>query len=211
MREQPIISLLTMLLSAFACAAQSGNPRRQPVPTSATIEIALVAAPGITAYESHWQAAYEIGIASDAAIWDAHKRTESANLQVGEIIKQGSFNESLRKPAHRRVVLKFSFSPEIQARLKDQSPGSANPNMTTAQSRELETRRQNLMFRSVVEIYDGKLKKNIIVPISTSRSLFNFPGDPLQITIQIGAAGDYIWNSSRTKGRGSKEIIKNRD
>jgi len=211
MRKQLIISVLTMLVSAFACAAQSENLRRQTVPTSATIEIALVDAPGITDYESHWQAAYEIGIASDAAIWDAHKRNESGILPVGEIIKQGSFNESLRTPAHRRVVVKVSFSPEIQARLKDQPAESANPNMTPAQSRELETRMQNLMFRSVVEIYDSKLKKNIIVTISTSRSLFNFPDDPIQITIQISATGGYSWNSSRTRGRESKEIIRDRD
>jgi hypothetical protein len=205
------LSVLLLAAPGFTQQTEKASNSGRSIPTYATIEIVLVDAPGINIEESRWNITYEIRIASDAALWESHKRNttnDSSGERVGELIKEESLKQTLRSAANRTAVLTIPLSSEIQERLRNQPSSNevSRIGLTSKESGELEARAQNISFYSVVEIYDAKLKKNIIFPIARIWSLIGLTNAPLEITVQINAEGGYKWNSS--KHRPAMEIIK---
>jgi hypothetical protein len=85
MTDKLAIALLTILALPVLGASQhpKDDPRAQSIPSFATIEISLIGAPGINDERSYWEVAYEVRLASGAAIWDWHKRNEASGGRRG--------------------------------------------------------------------------------------------------------------------------------
>jgi hypothetical protein len=180
-------------------------PTPQAIPRAATVEIVLLKAPGINDEGSRWEIAYEFRIINQADDWQAWKQGKfkaGGGERVGELIKEGSVKETLRSPANRKVVFKIPFSPEIQERLRNQpreqvktTPGQITPEEIRL-LKEQEMKRQIFLFYPVINIYDAKLKKNIIIPASRTWTFAEYPEARFEITVEINDDGSYRAKSS---------------
>src|SRR5882757_2420821 len=138
----------------------------------------------LTSQESNWEITYELRIASDAALWQAWKQRKTGNAgeeRVGDLIKEGGLKKTLRGPEDQKMVLQIPLGPAIQERLKNQPnapvkipSGTPSPEEIKLLS-EQEARRQSFQFYSVINIYDGKLKKKVTVPASFGWSYADHP------------------------------------
>jgi hypothetical protein len=204
----PRAFLAVLLLAApgFSQRTEKASAPARSIPTSATIEIVLVDAPGINDEASRWEINYKFGMITDALALEAHKRGDED--RIGELIKQGSIKQPLKPTENRKIILQFPLSAEIQELLKDQSPMPDQANMTLEQSRDYERHAQNFRFHSIVEIYDARLQRKVFLAIGNTWSYFTFPDARFEIKIQIDAKGDYSVKYPRPNGRGKTEIIK---
>ena len=196
--------ILLLVTNGLSQESKSGQLPSQQVPKSATIEIVLLKAPGIDDEGSRWEIAYEFRLSNEAAIFEAHKQEKSqgAEVRVGELIKEADGKKSLRPPENHKFVFEIPFSPEIQERLRTQPkdmvkppPGAITPEVIK-QLREQEMKSQVLLFYSVINIYDARLKKNIMIPIPTSWTLAKYPNARFEIRIEVNSDGSYSWNRS---------------
>jgi hypothetical protein len=205
-----IVAMLALAAGAFSQTPEKDLGAPPQVPTSATIQVTLVDAPGINDDGSRWEINYEFRIASDAAIWDAHKRKDGSEERVGDLLKEGSFKQTLRSAENRRLVLTVPLTADIQARLRSQPTPSeaAKMNLTVAESRELERRSQSFLFRLVAEVYDAKLKKSVLISQGFPWSFAGNPDARFEIKLKINADGGYRLEASRPKSGEGKEIIR---
>lgn len=202
------LSLATTLF--FAAGSVSGKPGTalpisQEIPKMAVVEITLLRAPGINDGGSRWEIAYEFRIASEAALWEAGKQGKfkaGSEERVGELIKGGGVKKMFRSPDNRRVVFQIPFGSEIQERLRNQPrdrvkirPGRISPEDIKL-SKEQEMRAQAFLFYSVIEIYDAKLKKTIMIPASRTWDFDTYPQARFEIKVEINNDGSYSVNSS---------------
>lgn len=180
----------------------------QEVPKSATVEIVLLSAPGIDDEGSKWEIAYEFRIineaANEAAFFEARKqgKPQGTEVRVGELIKEADVKKPLRSPENHKFVFQIPFSPEIQERLRSQpkervkiAPGPITPE-TIKPSREQEIKFQIFKFYSVINIYDARLKKNIIIPVPQEWDFANYPDARFGFTIEINDDGSYCWKTT---------------
>ena len=205
------LSFLSLAVVLFlAASSSSGNPGvcmpfLKGVPKAATVEIILLKAPGLNDARSQWEIAYDFRIANEAALWGARKQKKSSDeslQRIGDLIKEGAIKESLRSPANRKIVFRIPFSPEIQERLRNQprervttTPGQTTPEEIT-QLKEQEIRSQVFLFYPVINIYDAKLKRNIIIPYQQDWNYDSYPDARFEIKVELNDDGTYIVNSS---------------
>ena len=200
---------MLVLHSAAAAQSEKVSNTARSIPTSATIEIVLVDAPGINDEASRWEINYKFGMVTDALLIEAHKRGDDD--RIADLIKQGSITQTLRPMENRKVTLQFPLNSEIQALLINQPPVSSEASMrqmTLEQSRERERRAQNFRFRSIVEIYDARLHQKVFVPLVGTWPDFAFPDARFEISIQIDANGAYVVKYPRPNGGRKTETIK---
>jgi hypothetical protein len=182
-------------------------PSRE-VPKAAIVEIVLLRAPGIDDEGSQWEIAYELRMttaaASEAAYFEARKRGKSqgADARVGELIKAADLRKPLRSPENHKFVFQIPLSAEIQERLRNQpkerattAPGPRSAEMDKL-LQEQETRFQIFNFYSVINIFDARLKKNIIISVPQSWDYANYPDARFGFTIEINSDGSYRWKTS---------------
>ena len=153
---------MLVLHGASAQSEKVSNSARS-IPTSATIKIVLVDAPGINDEASRWEINYEFGMVTDALLIAALKRGDDD--LISNLIKQGITKQPLKPTENRKVTLDFPLNPEIQALLMNEPPVLSEASMrqmTLEQSRERERRAQNFRFRAVVEIYDAQLHRKLL-------------------------------------------------
>jgi hypothetical protein len=197
---------LTLAASFFLAVGNAPNNLRasrkasQEIPKAATVKIVLLKAPGIDAEGSRWEMSYEFRIANEITLWEAWKQRKSnggSDQRVGELIKDGSFRESLRSPKNRDVVFHIPLSPEIQERLRNQprervkdSSGRRTPEEIRL-LKEQEIKSQVFLFYVVINVYDARLKKNLIIPASRTWSFDGFPPTNFEIKIEINSDGSY--------------------
>jgi hypothetical protein len=205
-----IIAVLALAGIGVSQTPEKGPEAREKVPTSSAVEVTLVHAPGINDEGSLWEINYEFRIASDASVWDAHKRKDGSEALVGDLLKEGSCKQTLRSTTNRRVILTVPLAAEMQERLRSQpSPGeAAKTNLTAEESRKLEERSQSFRFRLVAEVYDAKLRKSVLISQAFLWPFAGYPEARFEIKIQINAEGGYRIDASRPKGGGGKEIIR---
>ena len=180
----------------------------QEVPKAATIEIVLLRAPGIDDEGSQWEIAYEFRITNEAdneaAFFAARKqgKPQATEVRVGELIKEASVRKPFRSPENHKFVLEIPFSPEIQELLKGQ-PGEhvkIGPGPITQETyrsyKEQDTKFQLFRFYSVINIYDARLKKTILIPVNQEWSFANYPDARFGFKIEINSDGSYSWKTS---------------
>lgn len=212
-----MIKLLSLTLAAILLLGVGGAPGNlrakmpasQEPPKAATVKIILLKAPGINDEGSRWEIAYEFRIANEITLWEAWKQRKSkggSEQRVGELIKEGSFKESLRPSGNHEVIFHIPFSPEIQERLRNQprervktTPGQPTPEEVKL-LKEQEIKSQVFLFHPVINIYDAKLKKNILISYPQSWGFEEYPQARFEIKVEINDDGSYNVNSSlRTK------------
>jgi hypothetical protein len=206
-------NILSLSLAAILFLAAGGAPGRrragaptpQATPEAATVRILLINAPGINVEGSRWEIAYEFRIANQAAEWEAWKRRKlkgGSEERLGELIKEGTLKGTLRSLENRGIVLKIPFSPEIRERLGNQprDPVKITSGQTTPEDikllKEQEIKSQIFYFYPVINIYDAKLKKNLIISQPFSWSFGNYPDARFELTVEIDRDGGYSIKSS---------------
>ena len=213
MRMLSFLVLAVLTLTGTAAVSQKPAPPVN-VPAESVIEIVLVEAPGINHAGSGWEINYEVRLATDADLWEAHRNRASRGddtARVGELIKEGSVKQLFDSPGNRKALLRIPLNQEIQGRLRNQPPRLDQrlaAEMTLEQSREREKRAQNFMFRAVAEVYDARLGKKLIMTLVGAWPFDSFPEARFEIRIWIRADGDYKIEYLRPNGGRTLEIIK---
>lgn len=201
-----LASILFLITGEFSGKLGAAAHISKDVPKTATVEIVLLAAPGIDEEESRWETNYELRIANQLTLWEAWKQRQlnggSEQRRLGELIKQGTVKQTLRTPENRHIVLQIPLSSEIRERLRAQprEPLKITPGKITAEdiklSREQEIKSQHFMFYSVVSVYDGKLKKNVLISASRTWNFAEYRDNKFKITLEIHEDGSYSTKSS---------------
>lgn len=156
------ICAFAVLLGLFSLCVYSQKRSRTiikknvPVKVSkdATIIINFLDLPGVENDKSSWEVAYELRIIDGNSLVNATKTEKLKEMsieeeKVGDFIGKGSFRkENLSQIVNRRVVLQIPFDEKIQEKLKN-----------------VGNLRQEFLFYGSAIVFDGKLKKNIIVPL----------------------------------------------
>jgi len=208
-----MIKILSLSFATILFLAASSTPSNllksvqasQEIPKAATVRITLVNAPGINNEGSRWEIAYELRIINQADDWKAWKLGKfkaGSEERVGELIKEGSGKNPLRFPENRQMVFKIPFSPEIQERLRNQprdqvkhTAGKITPEEIQL-LKEQEIKSQIFLFYPIINVYDAKLKKNIIIPQQLSWNFDGYPDAQFEIKIEIHDDGSYSFKSS---------------
>jgi hypothetical protein len=204
-----IVGLLLLVAVSARGNLDAGLAVSQEIPKTATVEIILLTAPGIDNVESHWEIAYEFRIATEAMLWQAWKQgnLRSGNQErVGELIKEDTFKEMLRSPENRKAIFRIPLSAEIQGRLRNQprapfkiASGQITPEVVKL-SREYEMKAQVFAFYPTINIYDAKLKKNIIIFYPQTWDFYNYPQARFEIKVEINGDGTYnVYSSLPTR------------
>lgn len=195
--------------------AEPGSPPAQEVPKIATVEI-MLNAPGIASPESNWEIAYELRLASDAVLWQASKQRQNGNgrERVGDLIKEGGVKKTLRLPQDQKMVFQIPLNPDIQERLRNQPrapvkipSGTPSPEEIKLLS-EQEMLRQSFQFYSVINIYEGKLKRKFIVPASFSWPYADHPQARFEIKVELNSDGSYNVKTPLPKNTGRQLEIR---
>jgi len=176
----------------------------QEIPKFATVKIILLKAPGVDDEKSWWGIAYQFRIINQANDWQAWKQGKfkaESEERVGELIKEGAAKATLRSAANREFVFHIPLSPEIQERLRNQPKEQVKikPQMTPEEIRilkEQEAKTQIFLFYPVINIYDAKLKKNILIPASRTWTFADYPQARFEMTVEINEDGSYKAKSS---------------
>lgn len=198
------MGVILLVTNGLSQELKSGQLPSQEVPKVATVEIVLLTAPGINDEGSKWEIAYEFRIANEGALWEARKQEKSQGTEarVGELIKEGDVKKNLRSPENRKLVFQIPLSPEIQERLRSEpkdrvklTPGAITPEIIKL-SREQEIKSQVFTFYSVINIYDARLKKNIIIPVPQEWDFANYPDARFGFKIEINDDGSYRWKTT---------------
>lgn len=174
-----VVFLITSLFAINGIAQERLTSRRseaQKTPNVVAIKFTLLNSPGITDEGSRWETAYELRIANEEAYYEASRQGKfkgGSQERVGELIAQGSFTRKLlRLLKNRSIVLQVPLTRQIRERLKNQPKDRVKLTAATATadnirlSREHEKKGQVFFFYSIANIYDAKLKKNVVVPIN---------------------------------------------
>src|SRR5947209_742961 len=202
-----MIRLLSLSVAAILFLAASSAPSNllksapaaQETPKTAIVKV-IVNAPGIGIEGSRWEIAYELRIANEITLWEAWKQRKSnggSEQRVGELIKEGSFRESLRSTGNHEAVFRIPLSAEVQERLRNQprervkyTSGNITPEEIQL-LKEQEIKSQIFLFYPIINIYDAKMKKNFIIPASRSWSFDEHPDVQFEIKIEINDDGSY--------------------
>lgn len=203
------VFILSILLGIFSVAAYS---QKNPVSTTensahfniskeATIAINFLNLPGKENAKSTWEVSYELRIIDGKSHFEASKsgklkQMSIENEKIGELILKGAFKKTnLSKQKNRQEILTIAFDEQIQAKLRD-----------------TQKLKQTFLFYCSAIIYDGKLKKNIIIPLGWIWRYENYPdakfGMEFSIEESSGESG-YSYNRKTFVPEKKSEIIIN--
>jgi len=154
--------LVTLLCLFSICSysqkrSQSITKRNIPaiISKEATIVLNFLDLPGRANEKSSWEVSYELRIIDRKSSIEAAKagKLKQMSIQeekVGDFIAKGSFRkENISQATNRKVVLKIPLDEKIREKLKN-----------------AQKLRQSFLFYGLAIVFDGKLKKNIFVPLS---------------------------------------------
>jgi hypothetical protein len=200
-----LAAILFLAPGSLALTLDADSLTSQEVPKAARIEIVLLNAPGSNNHQSNWEISYEFRIANDSMLWEAWQERKvkgGREQRVGDLIKNGVVKKNIRSPEDRKLTFEIPLSPEIRKRLSNQPRGSITPTSektTPANimlSREQEMKSQSFQFYSVINIYDGKLKKTLVIPASFSWPVAKYPQAQFQIKVEINSDSSYSVNTT---------------
>jgi hypothetical protein len=157
------ICILLTLLCLLSSAVYSQKRRLQiikkaaavTVPKEATIVVNFLDLPGKENEKSSWEVSYELRIIDEKSYLEAVKMGKLKQMSLdeeksGDFIAKSSFRKiNLSQAGNRQVILKIPFDEKMQEKLK-----------------ATQKLKQVFLFYSSAIVFDGKLKKNIIIPLS---------------------------------------------
>jgi hypothetical protein len=203
-----LLNTIAVLMLATTGLAQNALGRYQSLaqtaPTSAIIEVVLVNAPGINDKTSKMEIAYQLRITNESTFYDAlhqGKFNAGSEERVGELVREDSVKKPLRYLKDRKVIFRIPLRAEIRERLRNQPKDRVKLTAASATaenirlSRAQEKAAQVFLFYSTFNIYDARLKRNIIIPISRTWTFTNYPQAWFEITIEINGDGGYRVNT----------------
>lgn len=141
--------------------------------------------------------------AANEAAFFAARRQGKPEGRVGELIKDADVRKPLRSLQNHKFVFEIPFSPEIQERLRNQprehlkiAPGPITPESYQA-SKAQDTQFQVFKFYSVINIFDARLKKNILIPVDQEWTFAKYPDARFGFKIEIDSDGGASWKTNR--------------
>jgi hypothetical protein len=160
MREIYILSILLCFFSAgvYSQEQRPETTRKTAVvktPQEATIVVDFLDLPGRENEKSSWEVSYELRIIDEKSFVEAANAGKLKQMAIdeeksGDFIAKNSFKKmNLSQAENRQVILKIPLDEKTRGKLKSaQKLG------------------QVFLFYSSALIFDGRLKKNIIIPLS---------------------------------------------
>lgn len=197
--------LLLLSLSVFSQDNKSISAS-QITPQAATIGIKLIDLPGAEFAKSTWETAYELRIINQDGYYAAIKagklkQMDGSEEKLGNLIYKGSFTKKeLGKKENRELILTIPFDDEIKERLKKEPKdrvnlSTATPDKETVEKiKEQKKNAQVFLFYANALIYDAKLKKNKIIPLSWIWKFSDYPDADFAMTLEIKKDGGYSRN-----------------
>lgn len=156
-----IFSLIIILaFTVTFVQSQKTTPEQSKILTEKTPKEALIVInfldlPGKKNLKSKWEFSYQLRIIDGKSSVEATKAGRLSSMTIegdklGDLIDKGSFSKiNLSQSKNRQVFLKIPLDEKTREKLKN------NENL-----------RQDFLFYGSALVYDGKLKKNIVVPLS---------------------------------------------
>ena len=197
MKRRLVTILLVLFLISRGPVSVPGTNSipSQKVPTSGTITLRLLKAPGLKLPGSKWEIAYELRMLPESKLWDERaKLNESSTERAGDLIKKATLAKSLNSSTGKTLLLEIPFDAPTLARLKDQPKDRLAPGE--------DAKSQVFVFYSVIRIHDAKLNKTLIIPVGREWDFANFPEARFEINIEIGDDERIDVRSSSPKSRG---------
>lgn len=175
-----------ILFLAFNNFSQVKNVEPKSVPEIAVITYKLLDMPGINNEKSKLEISCELRIITEKEYYEAAKNGKlkqmNDNEKIGVSIGKGSYiGKDFLKEKNRQVIFNFPIDKETQERLRNQPTNRVNlgevelTDEVIKKSREDETKAQVFLAYTNALVYDAKLKKTTIVPLSR---IFFFPRYP---------------------------------
>lgn len=154
------ILLILLCLLSYAVFSQTHRSKMTgditlEVPKEALIVINFLDLPGKENIKSSWEVSYELRMVNAALFDEAGKSGKFKDMlmeeeKVGNLVDKGSFRKiNLSQTENRQVVLKIPFDEKIREQLKN-----------------AQKLKQVFLFYGSTIVFDAKLKKNIIIPLS---------------------------------------------
>lgn len=193
-----LLLLLLFVLSALVNAQTAENIKLSP--ENAIIRIDLIGLPGINYAKSKWEVSYELRIISEKEQNESFEKLRHMNdsERIGSLVGKGSFvKTNLSNPENLTNISSLPLSVEIRERLKNQPPKKINQNdlkvleNTIKKSQEESSNRIIFLLYANILVYDAKLKKNIIVPMSWIMPYERHPNAEFLMNFEITADGGY--------------------
>lgn len=190
------------LLLAVDGFSQAKKEESNTAPKAATIKITLLDLPGGNLEKSKWEVAYELRIFNEKEFYEAVKSGKLKQMdteeKLGVLIGKGNFTKNaLSKNENREVVLTVPLDEEIQAKLKNQPQNRINLSKVTVtdeiikKSKEDETKAQVFLMYANALVYDAKLKKTTIIPLSWILPFRRHPDANFEMTLRVEENGGY--------------------
>ena len=195
-RRLAVIVAVLLVLSRGAAPIAGTNLRTlQRVPSSATVTLRLLKAPGLDLPGSNWDVAYELRMLPENRLFQERaKLNESSTEHAGELIKKATLAKSLDSSQGQTLLLKIPFDAPTLDKLKNQPVDRLAPGQ--------DAKSQIFLFYAVISVHDAKLKKTLTIPVGREWDFANFPEARFEINIEIGDDERIAVKSSSPKSRG---------
>lgn len=197
------LSLLLILIFSISIFSQDNKIKSNVVPKTTTVKFSLLDLPGVKDDASKWEISYELRLITEKERYEAGKKDKlkqmENNEKLGVLVSKGNFAKSvLSESRNREVVFNTSISKEIQERLRNEPKNRVNlgevklTDEVIKKSKEDEAKAQVFLLYANAIVYDAKLRKNVIVPLSRILPFARHPKANFEMTLRVTENGNYI-------------------
>ncbi|CAN5772837.1 hypothetical protein BH20ACI4_BH20ACI4_19740 [soil metagenome] len=183
-----LLHFLTAVASSQTRPPETNKTTVTETPQEATVVVNLLDLPGRNNEKSSWEFSYELRIIDQKLFSEAAKNGKLKQMAIdeeksGDLIGKNSFRkENLSQPENRRVVLKMPLDNATREKLK-----------------AAQKLKHIFLFYGTALVFDGKLKKNIVVPLSWIWRSEVYPDAKFGIEFKIEeSSSDEGYSYSRT-------------
>lgn len=188
-------------------------------PQTAVVKFSLLDLPGLQNAESKWEVSYELRIISEKEKYEAIKSGKLKQMEseekIGILIDKGSFTKKdLLDKENRQSSVTILLSEEIRERLRNQPQNRINPaasnydEASIKKMKEDEAKAQVFLLYANAIVYDGKLKKNVVAPLSRIISFTQCPDASFEMTLKLNNDGFYSSNLILPTSKTSTPVFK---
>lgn len=178
--------LLIFLSFPISSFSQKIGEKFNVVPKIATVTYKLLDMPGINNEKSKWEISFELRIISEKEQYEAIKAGKLKRMQdeekIGILISKGSFTRNnLSEVKNREISFITPISDEIQEKLRNEPKNRINlgkvelTDEVIKKSREDEAKANIFLIYANLLVYDAKLRKTTITPLSRVMSYTRYP------------------------------------
>lgn len=194
------VAFLSVLLFTFNAFSQVKTEEAEAAPKAAIVKISLLDLPGVKDEKSKWEFSYQLRLITEKEMNEAARTGKLKQMddeeKLGVLVGQGNFTKNaLSKNENREVTLNIPLTEEIQARLKKQPKNRAKLSASAPDEKTIESIKNSqseaqvfLLYASAL-VYDAKLKKNLLIPMSWIMPFYRHPDANFAMVFEIAEDG----------------------